>query len=228
MIWLMTDKFGVIFDVDGVLVDSYDAHLRSWQMLGAERGFSFTETRFVETFGRTTREIIRETFGPDRFSSGQIAALDARKEALFRELLARDFPVMDGAVALIDELYQAGYRLAVGSSGPPENVQLVLDSLGRAACFRGVVTGMDVTRGKPDPQVFLTAADRLGLDPCRCVVIEDATAGVRAAKRAGMRCVGFVSRGHRDAELSEADLLVRRLSELSSAAVARLLESCVN
>ena len=147
----MKDEWGAIFDVDGVLVDSYDAHLRSWQMLGAERGFSFTETRFVETFGRTTREIIRETFGPDRFSRRGDRGSGRPQGSLVSRTPLGDFPVMEGAVTPIDDLHQAGDRLAVGFSGPPENVRLVLDSLGRAACFRGLVTGLDVTRGKPDP-----------------------------------------------------------------------------
>jgi len=221
----MNQELGVIFDVDGVLVESYVAHFQSWQLLGAEGGFDFTEAQFLATFGRTTRELLVDTFGPSRFSPAEIADLDERKEALFRDLLEDDFPVMDGAVELIDQLDAEGFRLAVGSSGPPDNVQLVLRSLQRAAKFRGVVTGADVTRGKPDPQVFLIAAQRLGVAPQRCVVIEDAPVGIRAARNANTTCVGLVSKGHTFEELQEADHVVRSLRDLTPELIVRLLSS---
>jgi beta-phosphoglucomutase len=219
----MPDPMGVIFDVDGVLVDSYRAHLESWQVVARAEGFEFTERRFVDTFGRTTREILRGMLDPVRAADSEIERLDSLKEAAFREILSADFPAMDGATALIDLCSAAGFRLAVGSSGPPENVQLVLRSLGRQPTFQGVVNGMDVTRGKPDPQVFLLAAERLGLAASRCVVIEDAPVGIEAARRAGAQCIGFVSRGHTRDELRAADQLVDRLQEISPAMIRELV-----
>jgi beta-phosphoglucomutase len=219
----MKDPCGVIFDVDGVLVDSYDAHFESWQVLGRERGLRFSEQQFRDTFGRTTREILAESPGASRCSTAEIAELDARKEAIFREILSRDLPLMEGAVEIIDLLSAAGYRLAVGSSGPPENVQLVLEGLQRTDRFRGIVTGVDVTRGKPDPQVFLLAAERIRVDPRRCLVIEDAAAGLRAARRAGMRCAALLSKGHTRGELGEADVVLHSLRELSPSVISQLL-----
>jgi beta-phosphoglucomutase len=219
----MKRDMGVIFDVDGVLVESYDAHLESWQLLGREEGFEFSEQRFIETFGRTTREILRETYGSRQFTTEQIAALDHRKEELFRQIMVRDFPAMNGAKELIDQLHATRFQLAVGSSGPPPNVQLVLETLERAEAFQAVVTGVDVTRGKPDPQVFLLAAQRLNLPSTSCVVIEDAPAGVHAAKNAGMPCIALVSKGHTFDELKDADLRVASLRELSPAAIEQLL-----
>lgn len=216
---------GVIFDVDGVLVDSYRAHYESWQVAAREEGFSFTEQRFLDTFGRTTREILREIFGETGITAERVARLDARKEEAFREILAADFPAMDGAGELIDACFAAGFRLAVGSSGPPENVRLVLRSLRREREFRAVVTGRDVARGKPDPRVFSLAAERLGLAAASCVVIEDAPAGVEAARRAGMKCVGFVSRGHTFAELGAADRRVASLRDISPALLRALLDA---
>lgn len=218
----MEQESGVIFDVDGVLVDSYQAHFDSWQVVARQHGFQFTERIFIDTFGRTTREILRGL--PDvSLTLEAVAQIDADKEAVFRDLLVVDFPAMDGAAELIDELAEAGYRLAVGSSGPPENVELVLDSLNRRSAFQAAVSGMDVTQGKPHPQVFLTAAERLGLPPHRCVVIEDAPAGVEAAVRAGTQCIGFASRGHTFAELHRAHLRVASLRAVSRSLVANLL-----
>jgi beta-phosphoglucomutase len=219
----MPDRMGVIFDVDGVLVDSYHAHFDSWQIVARAEGFEFTERRFVDTFGRTTRDILREVLDSARATDSEIERLDSMKETAFREILSSNFPVMDGAKELIDACASAGFRLAVGSSGPPENVQLVLRSLGRQQVFQGVVNGMDVTRGKPDPQVFLLAAERLGLAPSRCVVIEDAPFGIEAAHRAGTKCIGFVSRGHTRDELRDADQRVDRLQEISPATIRELI-----
>lgn len=218
-------QYGVIFDMDGVLVDSYRAHFESWLMLCREQGLQMTEADFVATFGRTSREVIRHLWSDRAFDDSAIAALDDRKEALFRELLRHDFPAMDGAVALIDCLHDAGFRLAIGSSAPRENVEVVLEQLARRGAFQAAVTGDDVTRGKPDPQVFLLGAERLGLPPSRCLVIEDAPLGVTAARAAGMRCVGVASTGRSAESLAEADLVVRRLDQLDAAVIERLMDN---
>ena len=161
----MKDEWGVIFDVDGVLVDSYEAHLRSWQMLGAERGFSFTETRFVETFGRTTREIIRENLDRIVFERGDRGPGRPQGDLVSRTPRTR-FPGHGrrGCACLMTCIRRA-ISWAPVSSGPPENVRLVLDLLGRADCFRGLVTGMDVTRGKPDPAGVLDSRGSVGIGP---------------------------------------------------------------
>src|SRR5215475_3477740 len=142
-------KLGVIFDMDGVLVDSYHAHFVSWSRLYGELGVDYSEAKFAADFGRTSRDILRRQFGED-FPLEEIRKLDDRKEALFR-------------VELIDGLAADGFLMAVGSSGPPENVALCLEKLGPRAKIGAVVTGADVSRGKPDPQVFQLAASRLEL-----------------------------------------------------------------
>src|SRR4249919_3214852 len=124
----------VIFDVDGVLVDSYAAHFRSWRDVLLENGRDLTEEDFARTFGRTSREIIAKFWG-DGLDDALVRAIDDRKEALYREIVGRSFPAMDGATALIDALRAAGFRLAVGSSAPPENVELSLERLGRREAF---------------------------------------------------------------------------------------------
>ena len=217
------DRLAVIFDVDGVLVDSYRAHFQSWQLLMAEELLSMSEAEFLASFGRTSPEVIRELWGSRLRDEAEVVRLDLRKEALYRQLLEDDFPAMDGAVELIDSLAADSFSLAVGSSGPPENVALVLAKLARRDRFGAVVTGRDVTRGKPDPHVFRLAAERLGVSPARCVVIEDAAAGIRAGHAAGMRCVGLASTGHTRDSLSEADTLVDSLREVSVATVRELL-----
>jgi beta-phosphoglucomutase len=214
---------GVIFDVDGVLVDSYAAHLASWQAALRERGLDLSEKDFQRTFGRTSREILRELFA-DHVRDADVPALDDRKEMLYRDILARSFPAMDGAVELIDALAAAGFRLAAGSSAPPANVDLTLDRIGRRDAFAAVVTGRDVTRGKPDPQVFLLAAERLGLAPATCAVVEDAPPGVRAARAAGMTSIALVGTADEGTlRAAGADLTVGSLRELSPERLASVL-----
>lgn len=215
----------VIFDMDGVLVDSYHAHFESWQRVAAEQGVAYTEKEFAWSFGRTSREIIRGTWGRPNLDEAAIDAIDARKEALFREIIGRDFPVMDGARELLADLRAAGFRIAMGSSAPPENVALVLDRLGGQPAFDSVVNGMDVQRGKPDPQVFLLAAERAGVEPSDSVVIEDARPGIEAATRAGMASVALVSTGRSEDDFRSVHpgLVVHSLRELTPATLRDLI-----
>jgi HAD superfamily hydrolase (TIGR01509 family) len=211
----------VIFDVDGVLVDSYQAHFASWRQLYGELGRDYTETAFAADFGRTSRDILRRTLGPETTDT-RIQSLDQRKEALFREVLRADFPAMDGAVELIEALAADGFAIAVGSSGPPENIQLTLEKLGCAAHVAAIVTGADVQRGKPDPQVFQLAAERLRLPAASCAVIEDAVHGIEAANRAGMTSIALTGTVDRD-RLADADLVIESLRDLNSQLIKALI-----
>jgi beta-phosphoglucomutase len=211
----------VIFDMDGVLADTYQAHFASWRKLYAELGKDYGEAAFAADFGRTSRDILRRTLGKD-LTDERIRELDRLKEAYFRDIVRQSQVAMDGAVELIDSLVADRFLLAVGSSGPPENIALLLDKLNRAARFAACVTGADVTRGKPDPQVFELAAERLGVRPAACVVVEDAVHGIEAARRGGMKSVALAGTSSRD-ELGYADLVVDSLREISPANLRELL-----
>jgi beta-phosphoglucomutase len=220
----MENRVGVIFDMDGVLVDSYQAHFESWRMIAAEEGLTITEKQFAATFGRTSREIIAAWWGQG-LTDEQIRALDDRKEAAYRQILANDFPAMPGVKELLERLHAAGMALAIGSSGPPQNIEVILDHLQARSIFQAVVSGADVTRGKPDPQVFLKAAQRLGIPPDRCVVVEDAPLGVDAAHGAGAAAIGFASTGRTRESLAKAELVVDSLGEITPEEVRRLVGS---
>lgn len=217
----MDGRLAVIFDMDGVLVDSYRAHFQSWQVVAADEGVDLTEAQFAASFGRTSRETIA-AWGRD-FDPAKVAELDQRKEEVFRQILEADFPAMPGVRAALGSLRAAGMALAVGSSGPPENVALVLEELGGREQFDAVVHGMDVTRGKPDPQVFLLAAQRLDVPPARCAVVEDAPLGIRAARAAGMAAIGFPSTGRTKDQLAAADRLIDSLDRLTPAVVREVV-----
>ncbi|GJQ26279.1 MAG: beta-phosphoglucomutase [Phycisphaerae bacterium] len=211
--------FGVIFDMDGVLVDSRAAHLESWVRLGAEIGRPIGETEFAGGFGRTSWEFIHETLGvPDL---DEVKRLERRKEEIYRDLIRGRVPAMPGASELVASLHGAGAALAVGSSGPAENVSLVCEELRIGRFLRAVVTADDVTRGKPDPQVFLIAAERIGLPASRCVVVEDAPVGIEAARAAGMKVIALAGT-HVASALGRADRVVSALNEIKPAQLAQL------
>ena len=219
--------YAVIFDIDGVLIDSYQAHFESWRQIGRQFNQDITEQQFAGSFGRTSKDIIRLWFGAllgDKLTDQHSAEIDEHKEAASREVVRKTKPVMPGAVALIDALYSAGFKLGVGSSGPPANVELSLQLLERVPKFGAKVTGMDVTGGKPDPQVFQIAASRLGVEPAKCAVIEDAPAGVAAANAAGMTSIALLGTAPRE-KLAAARRIVGSLKELTPADIAQLIDA---
>jgi beta-phosphoglucomutase len=222
MSYVTEARLGVIFDVDGVLLDSYQMHFESWLSLAEEYGILITESEFRSLFGRRGREIARQVWGPE-FSEQEIISIHRRKQALYRESLQQKLPAMDGAVQLIDGLVEAGLVLAVGSSAPPANVKMTLEGLGRRQAFSAIVTGSDVTQGKPDPRVFLLAAQRMDLEPSHCAVIEDAVVGIEAAVTAGMTAIALLGTAPADS-FPQAHLVVDSLRHLSPKRIADLIE----
>jgi beta-phosphoglucomutase len=216
-----------IFDLDGTLVDSHDAHVDAWQTMGRTHGVAISYEHFARHFGRRNDHMLREAWeiaGRSPPSDAEVERLGRAKEAIYRDLVRGAFPVMDGGPELLAALARSGWRLAIGSSAERENVELALDGLGARGQFHAIVTGDDVRRGKPDPECFLLAAERLAVPPGRCVVLEDAPAGIAAAKAAGMRCVAITSKGHRPEVQGDADLIVRSLRELTPARLAQLVD----
>ncbi|MCH7884966.1 MAG: HAD family phosphatase [Planctomycetes bacterium] len=202
---------GVIFDMDGVLVDSAEAHFQSWRRLGRQQGVQLTQEQFSATFGRQNRDIIPLLFG--EVSEPALREMADRKERIYRDLVRANPPIVDGAIDLVVSLHEAGAQLAVGSSGPRANIDLILEAMGVRDQVRVVVSSDDVSRGKPDPQVFSMACDRLGLPSRHCVVIEDAPSGVEAARAAGAHCVAVLMHHSRES-LKRAHRVVEKLADL--------------
>jgi len=212
---------GVVFDMDGVLIDSYRAHFEAWNRMGARHGVAMTQQQFAESFGRVNRDIIPALWGAQAGSDAD--AWGEEKEADYRDIISENFPEMDGAKELVASLAAAGFSLAVGSSGPPENVAAMLAGLPGCEHFAASVDAADVTRGKPDPQVFLKAAEKLGLDAAKCAVVEDARAGLAAARAAKMAAIGITGTATREQLAERADLVVDSLRELTPGVIERLI-----
>lgn len=215
----------VIWDVDGVLLDSAEQHRQAWHQLAAAEGVAFTDADFWTTFGMRNADIIPRFYGAD-LAPAQIAALGERKETAYRALLRAQVAALPGARELMAALHTAGYRQAIGSSAPPENLRLIVELLALAPYLDAVISGERAARGKPAPDIFVAAAEALGIAPARCLVIEDAPAGVAAAHMGGMRCLAVRRAGQADAPgLEAAERVVDALTQVSVATVAEMLRA---
>ena len=215
--------FGAIFDWDGVIIDSGGLHEESWRRLAQEIGKTIAPDSFVRGFGMKSEQVIASVHGWSQ-DAWEILRLTNRKEELYREILARSkIAPLPGVTEWLARLREAGVPCAVASSTPRANIEPVLTRLRLNETFRVVVSAEDVVHGKPDPEVFLKAAERLCLDRRDTVVFEDACVGIEAAHAAGMIAIG-VATTHTPEQLRAANLVVRRLDELSIAQVSGLLE----
>jgi beta-phosphoglucomutase len=210
----------VLWDLDGTLVDSAEYHWQAWCEALIAAGHAFDKDYLVATFGQRNDRILRHLLGPDA-TDAEIQRIGADKEARFRVLVRkRGLELLPGAELWLKRLRASGWRQALATSAPRANVTTMVAVLGLAEYFGTVVAAEDVPRGKPDPQVFLLAADRLGVATYRCIVVEDAAAGVEGARNAGMRSIGV---GAKHAELG-ASLTVPSLADLPEDAFDRLLD----
>ena len=203
----------ILWDLDGVIADTGTYHCQAWQEVFGKRGVSFTEEDFMRHFGQRNDTIIRDTIS-DNISQEELDIIASEKEANYRRRVAGNIKPLPGAIELIYSLREHGIKMAIASSAPMENIQIIIRGLGIEDCFQAIVYGREVTEGKPSPQVFLLAASKLGAKPENCVVMEDAVAGVVAAKKAGMKCVA-VTNSHPGNSLKEADLIVDTLEKVS-------------
>jgi HAD superfamily hydrolase (TIGR01509 family) len=208
----------VLWDLDGTLVDSGDYHWRAWRAVMRDEGIDLEYRQFLDSFGQRNDRILATWLGPG-VAPADVARIGAAKERHYRQLAAAEgLAPLPGAAEWIARLHHEGWRQAIASSAPADNVRLMLRALAIDRYVDATVTAEDVTEGKPDPQVFLVAAARLGATPARSIVVEDAAAGIEAARRGGMKCIG-VSRTTRLA----ADLFAATLADLPPDAFDRVL-----
>jgi beta-phosphoglucomutase len=211
---------GVLWDLDGTLIDSSDLHQDAWAAVMRELGRTLDRGLFARSLGSRNDTILRELLEVSG-SDEEIRCLGERKEQLYRELVReRGAPLLPGAADWLVRLRLAGWRQALATSAPWPNIDATLEPLELRDRFDAIVSADDVGRGKPDPLLFLTAAERLGVAPSRCVVVEDAPAGVEGARRAGMASIGVLSAHH---EQLEADVVVESLERIEAGAFDALV-----
>lgn len=208
---------GVIFDMDGVLVNNMSVHFEAFSAMAERYNISATEEMdFSHLNGRGNDEIINALFPSEIVAEKGVEALAAEKEAVYREIYAPKIQPQNGLRTLLGELNQRNIICAVGSSGPKVNVDFVLEKCNIEPYFSVRISGDMVTHCKPDPEIFLTAAERLGLEPKDCLVFEDALAGVSAARAAGMKVVTLTTtHTYEQLEASAPDLIIEDFSALT-------------
>lgn len=213
----------VIWDMDGVIVNTGPYHCRSWQYVFKKQGINFTEEDFQHIFGQRNDNIIRKTLERD-LNQAEVDAIAQDKEEFFRRIVKQDLKAFPGVTDLLQVLKNNSIAAAIASSAPMENIQLILNELGLEDYFQAIVYGREVSEGKPSPQGYLLAAQKLGVKAQNCIGIEDAVAGVTAINRAGMSSIA-ITNTHPAERLFEADLVVDSLEKVTLADLNRLFSS---
>jgi len=209
----------VLWDMDGTLVNSEELHWISWRDTMAKEGIVITREQFLSTFGQRNDSIIPSWLGATA-TGERIERIAQAKEKFYRDLVRRVGIAPEPGVAIwLDRLQKHGWQQAIASAAPRANIDTVLEALSATHVFRGIVSAEDVHRGKPDPEVYVLAASRVGVPAERCIVVEDACAGIEGARRACMRSIGV---SHKGKDLN-ADMVVESLEQLEPDAFDRLL-----
>lgn len=210
-------SIAVLWDMDGTLVDTAEHHFHAWVRICKEYGKEFTRADFTATFGKRNPEIIDYLFD-GKIQGPEADKLGHQKEEYYRaESTKTGIELLPGVLNLLKSLNELGAKQAIGSSAPRGNLELILKLTGIGKYMQAMVGMEDTQRGKPDPQVFLIGAEKLKIQPQNSVVVEDAIAGVQAAKAGGMKCIAVSFVGHHSEEKLKsagADRIVKTLSEL--------------
>jgi beta-phosphoglucomutase family hydrolase len=210
----------VLWDLDGVVVDTGRFHFQAWSEVMPAYGIPFSYEFFRDTFGMNNTGILKLLLG-DTLSPELIAEISDKKEEHFRAAVHGRVQPLPGVLDWLRRLKEAGFVQAIASSAPQENIDTVVEALGLRPRFDAIQSGVDLP-GKPEPDLFLTVARLLGVPPKQCIVVEDAVAGIEAARRAGMRSIAVTTTNPAQA-LRAADVVVERLDALPPDAFQRLL-----
>lgn len=212
-----------IFDMDGVIVDNHTWHFESWVEFGKRHGLNITREEFSKHFGSTNHLVLSSLFD-NKLTEEEISTLGEEKEAIYRELYKPFIKPVDGLKDFLRYASDQGIRMALATSAPFENAKFTLEATGLQNYFSVITDSSMVTIGKPDPQVYLITAERLGVQPSDCIVFEDSVPGILSAQKAGMHVIG-VATTHKSDELmmyvnkiimnfEAPDKLLRKLAEL--------------
>ena len=210
-----------IFDMDGVIVDNAEYHYRAWEAFCSQKGFAYERGDSRYWFGNTNREILARITGME-LSEDEVQLLGEEKEQIYRDLIAPDLSPVKGLEALLTQMATEGYPVAMATSAPEENVDFVLGRLGLRKFFDPIVDASGVTNGKPSPEIYQKAARLLGRMPSECLVFEDAVAGIKSARSAGMKVVGLITTLE-EFELEGTELNIQNFTETDLEQLCSLL-----
>ncbi len=219
-----TVNFAAIFDMDGTLIDNTPFHFKSWQALFKKygKGELSKQTYYTEISGVPVMDTIRRVFGEGR-DEEQLKALLNEKEELYRQLYAPFLAPINGLENFLTGLKNTGVKMAMATSATVEDIDFIMNQIPIRGDFDAIVNSTMVSKPKPNPQIFLKAAEKLNMPPEKCVVFEDSLAGIKAANSAGMKVVAITT-GHTAAELHPVNLVINDYTELNAHKLAALFE----
>ncbi|MEM7550291.1 MAG: HAD family phosphatase [Bacteroidota bacterium] len=204
----------LLFDMDGVIVDNHKYHFKAWQVFAEKYGFELTEAFYKQQMnGRRMKNCLELVFNRS-MTDEEVVSYDHEKEEIYRELYRPELKAHEGLIELLKDAREEGFKLAVATSAPTENVIFTIDGLGIRHFFDSIVDSTQVTQGKPHPEVYLKSAENVETEPSRCIVFEDALRGVEAGKNAGCKVVG-VATTHNRSEIVGTDLVIDTFKDLN-------------
>jgi HAD superfamily hydrolase (TIGR01509 family) len=205
-------SFAVIFDMDGVIIDSNPFHKISLRLFCEKYGFHLSDEELIKKiYGRTNKEWIANLFGA--LSKEELSRFGEEKESLFREVYKNDIRSLEGLPGFLESLKEKNIPMAIGTSAPRSNVDFVLSHTGLEGFFSAILDESDVEHGKPNPEIYLKVAAKLGFEPAQSVVFEDSLSGIESARRAGAKVVG-VATTHSAEELRHTDFVIKDFAGL--------------
>ena len=212
----------VIFDMDGVIAHTNPYHSMAFREFFGKRGLQPTDEEFAQhMFGKSNSYILKHFMGRP-VTGEEFVSMENEKEGLFREIYAEHVKDINGFLAFLDSLKEIGFKTGVATSAPRANLDLIMGKLGFESQMESVLASENVTKHKPDPEVYLKSAANLGVDPKDCIVFEDSFSGVTAGLNAGMKVVGVLS-SHTKEELPPCSLYIHDYTEISATDILNLL-----
>lgn len=210
----LADFDAAIFDMDGTMIDNARFHKQAWQVFAKKHGLALTDQEFRERiFGKKNNKILEILFN-GRLTEEEIKTYAEEKEQIYRDLYLHDIREVPGLTTMIKILLAHNKKLAVATTAPEKNRKFGLESLSLTDTFPTILGDEHITRGKPDPEIYLETAKQLFVTPKRCLVFEDSPPGVTAGKNAGMKVVGILT-SHSVEELENADYYVRDFTSIT-------------
>ena len=215
-------ELAVIFDMDGVIVDNNRYHRQAWKQLCESHGSIFTDEKYYTLVGRTIEENMKIMF--EDLTSDQIREYSAEKETCYRKAFEKHIRPLTGLIPFLQLLEKNNIKRALATSAPSENVDFVLGKTKTRRFFRAIIDDSKASRGKPDPEIFLKAAELINMDPADCIVFEDGVNGIEAAKRAGMKAVALTTTFPAE-KLSKADVIIKDFAGVDLGFLKKLINS---
>lgn len=216
---------GLVFDMDGTLVDNLDYHFRAFEEYVRREGLTLIEPLSLRINGMHSDDVFRILLGEEACSRLDLDKVNVDKERVYRQMYSGNVRPIEGLIELLKEAKSRGIKCAIGSSGCRENVEFIISELGIEEYIDASVSGSDVTHGKPHPEIFNTAIERLGLQPEECIVVEDAINGVKAGVAAHCKTFALTTTASAEVLLKAgAALCVKDFTEISIESLEALLK----